>query len=155
MKRGFTLLLAEDNFNDATLFEHAAQTGAAVAGVKVDLYRVRDGAEAIAYLSGEGEFADKAFPDLVVLDLKMPMVDGLEVLAWLGSHAEYRRLPKIILSGSGLEKDVEEAYKLGANTYFEKPGTLDEYRELVSHMILYWSHTKRPALSRRPLTSGL
>jgi CheY-like chemotaxis protein len=148
MKRGFTMLLAEDNFNDATLFEHAVKAGAAQAGVKVELHRVRDGAEAIAYLAGEGEFAAQPFPDLVVLDLKMPMVDGLDVLAWLESHPEYRRLPKIILSGSGLETDVEKAYKLGANTYFEKPGTLDEYRELVSHMILYWSHTKRPALRR-------
>jgi two-component system response regulator len=69
-------------------------------------------------------------------------------LAWLASHPEYKRLPKIILSGSGLDRDVEDAYKLGASTYFEKPGDLNEYRELVYHMILYWSHTIRPVIQR-------
>jgi CheY-like chemotaxis protein len=148
MRRGFTLLVAEDNDNDAMFFAHAVQAASAQAGIKIDMHRVRDGTEAIAYLSGKGEFADKPFPDLMVLDLKMPLMDGLDVLAWLAAHPQYRRLPKIMLSGSGLEEDVERAYMLGVTTYFEKPGALVEFRELISHMILYWSHTKRPALRR-------
>src|SRR6266566_7119274 len=101
MKRGFTLLLAEDNQNDIVLFRHAMEKSAGDAGLKIDLKVVHDGAEAIEYLSGEGPFADRRaypFPDIMVLDLKMPRLGGLDVLAWLKGHEEYRRIPKIMLS---------------------------------------------------------
>ena len=70
----------------------------------------------------------------------------LEVLKWLREHPEYQHVPKIMLSGSGEDRDVEEAYRLGVNTYFQKPASLEEYRELVYDVILYWSHTKRPVI---------
>jgi len=110
---------------------------------------VRDGAKAIEYLSGEGQFANRAahpFPELIITDLKMPCVDGLDVLRWLAQHPEYRRVPKILLSGSSLERDIDEAYRLGANTYFQKPATLDEYRALIHQIICYWAHTQRPVI---------
>lgn len=149
MRQGFVILIAEDNENDAVLFRHAAESGASRAGIDVKIHRVRDGEEAIAYLSGEKIFASRKlhpFPDLIVLDLKMPLVNGLEVLKWLKAHSEFRRIPKILFSGSGLEKDVDRGYELGVNTYFEKPGSLDEYRDLVFHLIAYWGYTKRPMI---------
>src|SRR2546423_8276532 len=149
MKRGFTMLLAEDDQNERVLMAHVIALSGQRAGIGINIQVVDDGAEAIAYLSGEGKFRDRAahpFPELIVLDLKMPRMDGLDVLRWLSEHPEYRRVPKIMLSGSGEDRDVEEAYRLGVNTYFQKPASLDEYRELVHHMILYWSHTKRPVI---------
>ena len=82
----------------------------------------------------------------MVLDLKMPRLDGLEVLRWLKEHPEYRRVPKILLSGSAEDRDIEEAYNLGVNTYFQKPVSLGEFRELIHHLILYWAHTQRPVI---------
>ena len=92
------------------------------------------------------EAARELTPDLIVLDLKMPQLSGLDVLRWLMDHPQYRRIPKILLSGSSEDRDIEEAYQLGVNTYFQKPGSLDEYRELIHHMISYWAHTKRPVI---------
>jgi CheY-like chemotaxis protein len=149
MKCGFTILLAEDDPNDLTLFRYAVADSATEARININVRVVRDGVEAIEYLGGDGNFADRnihVFPDLIVLDLKMPKLTGLDVLKWLGENPDYHRIPKILLSGSSEERDIEEAYQLGVNTYFQKPATLDEYRELVHHMILYWSHTKRPVI---------
>ena len=124
MKRGFTILLAEDDDNDVTLFRHAVQESAEKAQIDIGVRVVGDGSEAIEYLSGEGKFANRIvhpFPDLIVLDLKMPRLTGLDVLRWLMEHREYRRVPKILLSGSGEDRDIEAAYHLGVNTYFQSP----------------------------------
>ena len=149
MKRGFNILLAEDDFNDKTLFEQAVEEAAEKARVRIGVHVVHNGVEAITYLAGKGDFGDRIahpFPDLIVLDLKMPLVTGLEVLQWLQDHSEYRRIPKVLLSGSAEDRDIEEAYRLGVNTYFQKPSSFTEYRELIFHMINYWSHTKRPII---------
>src|SRR5690349_6191482 len=127
MKRGFTILLAEDDGNDIRLFEHAVAESAAESRVSVAVQVVRDGVDAIAYLAGEGDFADRSaypFPDLIVLDLKMPRLTGIDVLGWLKQHPEYSRVANILLSGSSEDRDIEEAYHLGVNTYFQKPSTL-------------------------------
>ena len=149
MKRGFTLLLAEDNEDDILFFERALKEGADRAGVPVRLEVTRDGEEALAYLNGEGAFRDRErypFPQIVVTDLKMLGVNGLDVLAWLKEHDEYQRVPKILLSGSCEECDVDEAYRLGVNTYFQKPASPEVYRELVYHIVSYWAHTERPVI---------
>src|SRR5437016_6131604 len=149
MKSGFTILLAEDDANERALFQHAVQESAEESRVKINIQTVQDGAEAIEYLNGKGAFANRGihpFPHLIVLDLKMPRLSGLDVLHWLKEHPEYRRVPKILLSGSCEERDVEEAYRLGANTYFQKPPSLNEFRELVHHLIQYWAHTQRPVI---------
>jgi CheY-like chemotaxis protein len=143
------MLLAEDSQNDIELFKHAVQRSAAENHVEIHLEITRDGAEAIDYLSGEGIFGDRAaypFPDIVVLDLKMPRLSGLDVLKWLKRHEKYRRIPKILLSGSAEECDIEEAYRLGVNTYFQKPAKLEDLRELIHLMIAYWAHTQRPVI---------
>jgi CheY-like chemotaxis protein len=82
----------------------------------------------------------------------MPRLNGLDVLAWLKEHEEYQRIPKILLSGSSDESDVDEAYRLGVNTYFQKPATPNEFRELVYHIVCYWAHTQR-AVIRHPASA--
>ena len=149
MNRGFTMLLVEDDEHDLALFRHALQKSAHDTGLKIQLYMVRDGEEAIEYLRGAGPFTDRAlhpFPDIIVLDLKMPRLNGLDVLRRLKEHRQYSRVPKILLSGSSQERDIDEAYELGVNTYFQKPTSLAELRELVHHMICYWALTKRSVI---------
>jgi CheY-like chemotaxis protein len=131
MKRGFTLLLADDDENDVTFFKVALEESSQKAGVPVRLALTRDGEEALAYLKGEGEFSDRTkhpFPEIVVTDLKLPRLNGLGVLAWLKKHEEYQRIPKILLSGSSEECDVDEAYQLGANTFFQNRSRLRSFR---------------------------
>ena len=152
MKRGFTLLLAEDNEDDVFFFERALRESSERLCVPIRLEVTCDGEEALAYLKGEGEFRDREmhpFPELVVTDIKMPNVSGLEVLAWLKEHEEFQRVPKIVLSASSQESDVDEAYRLGANTFFQKPHSPDDFRELVSSIVSYWVHTERP-IARHP-----
>jgi CheY-like chemotaxis protein len=153
MKRGFTLLLAEDDENDIVFFRQALEEAAEKATVPVRLEVTPNGEEAIRYLKGEGEFSDRAkhpFPQIIVTDLKMPRLTGLDVLAWLKEHEEYQRVPKILLSASSEEHEVDEAYRLGVNTFFQKPVSLNQFRDLVYHLVGYWAHTERPVV-RHPV----
>jgi len=140
------MLVAEDDGNDLALFRLMVAEAAKKTGLTIYLQATRDGEETIEYLSGAGKFADRyshPFPDIIVLDLKMPRLSGLEVLKWIKNHHEYMIIPKIMLSGSGEESDIYKAYRLCVNTYFQKPNSLEEYRELIHHLISYWAHTKR------------
>ena len=146
-KQQLVILLAEDDPNDLALFRHAIIETKYSAQVQI----VRDGEQVIKYLDGEGDFANRAafpFPDLLVLDLKMPRVSGLEDLKWLKNHPTSVALPAIMLSGSGLDPDVEEAYRLGVNTYFTKPTELGQLRDLLKVLLDYWSRSQRPRLKR-------
>ena len=108
---------------------------------------VEDGGAVLEYLDGEGEFSDRnvhPFPDVVVLDLKMPLMNGLEVLTWIKNKSAWPRLPVMLLSGSGLEKDVEEAYRCGANAYFQKPYSLAELKKTLRAIVDFWSLCQRP-----------
>ena len=149
MKRGFTLLLVEDNRDDMLLFKHAIAKSIEKTTVPIRLAEVRDGEEAIRYLQGKKEFSDRQnhpFPDIIITDLKMPRLNGLDVLAWLKEHEEYHRIPKIVVSASCVENDIDEAYRLGANTFFQKPPELDDFRELIHSIVCYWSLTQRPVI---------
>ena len=141
--RELVFLVAEDNHIDMELLMHAVQHS----GMTVNVQVAGDGEEAIEYLLGKGKFADRQahpFPDLIVLDLKMPRMDGLDVLKWLRAHREFAGIPTVMLSGSGLEKDVKEAYELGVRTYFTKPYELEKLRELIRLMVDYWWRSERP-----------
>ncbi len=143
MKRRFVILVAEDDSKDRELLLHAARPD----GQDFELHLTSDGEEALHYLKGHGRFADRTrhpFPDLLLLDLKMPRVNGLEVLKWVRESSKHPRVPAVMLSGSGLEHDVEEAYRLGVNTYFTKPDSLHELRELILSLVEYWSRSQRP-----------
>ena len=118
-------------------------------GVEVNLQITRDGEEVISYLLGERDFANRQahpLPDVIVLDLKMPRMGGLDILNWLRNRPQCRDIPTIILSGSSVEKDVQEAYRLGANTFFTKPGGFLELSDLMHDVIHYWSRSQRPVL---------
>lgn len=139
-----TVLHVEDDPNDALLFEHACRK----AGVTFDLRAVTDGDEAIAYLRGSESFTDRQkfpLPQLVLLDLKMPRLDGFDVLSWLRKEASLRTLPVIVLTSSNHEADIKRAYDLGANSYLVKPVGFDALVEVVKTIHGYWlSFNQRP-----------
>jgi CheY-like chemotaxis protein len=119
------ILLCEDNREDAFLLRRAF----AKADLACSILDVRNGQQAINYLSGTGLFTNREehpLPDLVVLDLKMPLMDGFEVLAWMQTKPELKGIPAIILSGSAESADVEASQKLGAQEYLVKPKDWDE-----------------------------
>jgi CheY-like chemotaxis protein len=126
--RPLTILVAEDDRNDALLLKLAFGQ----AGVKAWPYFVSDGKEAIDYLRGEQPFNDRVrhpWPDLLVLDLKMPRMTGFDVLEWLRQRHDLNPLSVLVLSGSQWQADIDRAYALGANFYCTKP--LD-FKQLVS-----------------------
>lgn len=146
LKNDFVILIAEDNADDLALVTQALSEIP-----MVNLQITRDGVDVIRYLQGAGEFADRSqypMPDLLMLDLKMPELGGMEVLRWLKDHSECRLIAKIILSGSNVEKDVEEAYQLGVNAFFTKPGSFHELQELMRLVVGYWSRSQRPFTPR-------
>jgi len=146
MSKKLVILAAEDDPNDLELLRHVV----AETGVEVNFQSADDGEQLVNYLRGEGEFADRdahPVPDIVVLDLKMPRMNGFEVLQWLRQEPGLTRIPAVVLSGSGLESDIEEAYRLGANTYFTKPGQLAELRKIIGSLIDYWRRSQRPIIN--------
>ncbi|HWD94014.1 MAG TPA: response regulator [Verrucomicrobiae bacterium] len=143
----YTILLVEDEENDALLVQMAFKKNDILNPVQW----VRDGVEAIAYLNGQGEFADRdryPFPEVLILDLKMPRMNGLELLAWIRDHPEFRVIPTIIMSASRLDCDVEKAYALGANTYMIKPSAFDDLAKMVKLAHEYWSISIKPKTTR-------
>lgn len=115
-----TILLCEDNEEDADIFRRAL----GAARIANTLHHAGDGEQAVSYLSGTGEFADCdrfPIPSLVFLDLKMPFVNGFEVLSWMRAHREFDQTCVVMLSSSAEPRDVETAYAAGANGYFAKP----------------------------------
>ena len=139
----FPILLVEDDEADARLFLEAMKR----ANLPHLVQRVTDGTEAIEYLEGAGKFADRLtfpFPGLAVVDLKMPRMSGLQLLAWIRDHNRYRILPTIVVSGSSQHTDVVHAYQLGANSYIAKPSSFEELVKTVQVMHNYWSTALLP-----------
>jgi CheY-like chemotaxis protein len=124
------VLLVEDNSDDALLMKSAWKS----AGITNRLPIVSDGEQALDYLNGRGEFADRVkypFPVAVFLDLKMPRIDGLEVLAEIRRTAGLRHLHVDVLSASARSADVERAIELGANGYIVKPSRVEDLVEML------------------------
>ena len=136
------VLLAEDNANDVELTLTALQKHNLANRVTV----VRDGAAALDYLYREGEFAQREAgnPAAILLDLKMPKVDGLEVLRRVKTDARLRTIPIIILTSSREDRDLVEGYRLGVNAYVVKPVHFDEFVEAVSCLGLFWALINEP-----------
>jgi two-component system, chemotaxis family, response regulator Rcp1 len=144
-RRKLSVLLAEDSPSDVKLFQVALER--AMAGTL--LWVAHDGAEVIAYLKGQGEFADRMqhpMPDVLITDLKMPAMDGIELLTWLQENPEYALIPTIMLSGSGLPEDVTRAYGLGVNAYIAKPTHLAEFVDVLRKTLDFWLVCERPVL---------
>jgi CheY-like chemotaxis protein len=134
---GSIILVAEDIPETAELLELAFSR----AGVNVQLHFVANGAEMINYLKGEGVFGNRdkhPLPTLVLLDLKMPGVDGFDVLKWLRLQPGLRRLLVVVFTSSDYPGDVNRAYELGANSYLLKPLEFDKLQETARYLQNYW-----------------
>lgn len=141
--QGFTILLVEDDENDAFLFKRALKK----CGILNPVQWVQDGAEAIAYLTGGAAYVDRTafpFPELIILDLKMPRMPGLDLLAWLRDHRDLQVIPTIVMSSSKHDSDVRQAYDLGANTYFVKPSSFDMLARVIQTLHEYWTLSTKP-----------
>jgi two-component system response regulator len=131
------ILLVEDNPDDELLTLHALEENKILNEVVV----ARDGAEALDYLFATGAYKgrDLTFmPELILLDLKLPKIDGLEVLHRIRAAAHTKLLPVVILTSSKEENDIIEGYKLGANSYIRKPVDFNQFAQAVHQLQLYW-----------------
>ena len=137
------ILVADDSVLDVEILERAFYD----AGIKAPFIVTRDGEEAIHYLAGEDEYQNRAkhpFPRLLLLDLKMPKLDGFDVLRWLQNQPALRRLIVTVLSSSDEPKDIDRAYDLGANSYLVKPSRTEGFREIAEKVHGYWLELNRP-----------
>jgi len=132
--RPAVLLLVEDSPGDVELTREALDE----ARVSNELHVVADGEQAMQYLKREGRFADAVRPDLVLLDLNLPRMDGRQVLAEIKADPELRRIPVVVLTTSRAEKDVLAAYELHANAYIVKPVDLDQFLAVVRSVEGFW-----------------
>ncbi len=132
-----TILLVEDNPDDVTLTLRALKKNNLLNEVVV----ARDGVEALDFLFCDGKFADRQpghQPELILLDLKLPKVDGLEVLKRIRKHERTRLLPVVILTSSNEQSDIISGYELGVNSYIRKPVDFEQFIEAVRQLGLYW-----------------
>ena len=138
-----TVLCVEDSADDLVLLKLASR----ICGTPFDLQYAEDGEKAIAYLSGAGPFSNRdeyPFPDLVLLDLRMPRLDGFEVLQWIRANHETQNLPVIVLAGSAFRADMRRAIELGANAYSTKPVKFNELELLVDQIAEVWLRREQP-----------
>ncbi|MFO1499469.1 MAG: response regulator [Verrucomicrobiota bacterium] len=137
MKTGRAILLVEDNDDDVVLMKLALKQ----AGITNPLLVVEDGQQAIDYLSGNGIYADRErypLPAVTFLDLKLPFKSGHEVLAWARQQAALDEMVVIVLTSSNQRIDLQEAYRLGANSYVIKPPTAQQLGDLAKAFRWYW-----------------
>jgi CheY-like chemotaxis protein len=142
-------MLVEDRQDDVILIRRAFLQARVFNPVVV----VRDGEEAIAYLSGQGVYANRSLhplPDFILLDLKMPKVDGFEVLTWIRAHPILRGLPVVVLTSSTELKDVNRAYELGANSFLVKPMDFETFTALGGLLERYWLKANAHAEHKTP-----
>ena len=138
-----TILLVEDNPDDVKLTQRALKKS----NIANKMVVVGDGAEALDYLFGTGAHAGRDVSDhpaVVLLDLKLPKIDGLEVLRRMRADPHARRLPVVVLTSSKEEQDVVASYDLGANSYIRKPVDFDQFVEAVHQLGLYWLLLNEP-----------
>lgn len=141
-----TILLVEDEENDVAFMRYAMKSAGLAGHLKV----VEDGGEAIAYLSGQGPFSDRAqfpLPVLIFLDLKLPKVMGMDVLKWIRERPEFDLTMVIVLTSSQQATDIREAYSAGTNSYLVKPSNPLDLGEVVRLAKRYWLELNQPTVA--------
>ena len=139
------ILLVEDNQDDAELALHALRRE----NLANAIFVARDGEEALEFIFCSGAFSQRSFehpPKLILLDLKLPKVDGMEVLKRLKSDPRTRTIPVVIMTSSKEERDLVNSYGLGANSYIQKPVDFDQFRETVKQVGMYWLVINQPPI---------
>lgn len=137
------ILLVEDNLSDVELTKRAFVKS----GIQVPLTVIDNGQSAIDFVEGKGEFNHRKIeqlPLIVLLDINLPKLNGIEVLKRIKSNEDTRKTVVIILTTSGEEKDIQEAYEAGANSYIKKPVDFQKFAEAVSQLSNYWLNINEP-----------
>jgi two-component system, response regulator len=137
------ILLVEDNPDDVELALHAFKKHRIASRIQV----ARDGAEALDYIFRRGPYAERTAgnnPKVILLDLKLPKVDGLEVLRRIKGDSETNSIPVVALTSSREDRDISESYKLGANSYIVKPVNFEQFSEVMRQLGLYWLTLNQP-----------
>jgi Response regulator of citrate/malate metabolism len=137
------VLIVEDNATDAELTMRELKKH----NLANNLFWVKDGAEALDFLFARGRYADRSInskPKIILLDLRLPKVDGLELLAKIKADPRTREIPVVVLTSSKEDKDIKESYKLGANSFIVKPVNFDSFSEVVTQIGLYWLLINEP-----------
>ena len=132
--RPIEILLVEDNIGDMRLTQEALKDGKVVN----NLHHAADGVEAMAFLRREGKHVDAPRPDVILLDLNMPKMDGREVLAEIKADPNLKRIPVVVLTTSSAEEDILASYNLHANSYITKPVDLDQFISIVRSIEDFW-----------------
>ena len=137
------VLIVEDNATDAELTMRELKKH----NLANNLVWVKDGAEALDFLFARGRYADRNInlnPRIILLDLRLPKVDGLEVLTKIKADSRTREIPVVVLTSSREDKDIKESYKLGANSFIVKPVNFDSFSEVVTRLGFYWLVINEP-----------
>jgi len=137
------LVLVEDNPNDLDLVLHALRKS----GLKEKIQVLRDGAEALEYMFCEGKYANRSMsdvPKVILMDIKLPKVNGLELLERLKASERTRAIPVVMFTSSRQEGDVDDSYQFGVNSYVVKPVDSEELTRVVAQLKQYWLETNEP-----------
>ena len=137
------VLLVEDNVHDAEMTIRALRK----VNLANNLVHVKDGEEALEFIFAQGKFADRQpsdLPKVILLDIKMPKVDGIEVLKQLKSHESSKAIPVVIMTSSKEEQDIINSYQLGVNSYVVKPVNFESFAKAVSELGMYWLLINQP-----------
>ena len=136
------ILLVEDNADDEELTRRALKKNK----IMNELIVARDGAEVLGYLLGDGDHAGHnkdSLPSVILLDLKLPKIDGIEVLRRLRADCRTRRIPVVILTSSSEEQDIAAGYDLGTNSYIRKPVDFHQFADVIKQLGMYWLVTNQ------------